>query len=252
MGIVGRALHRGNQVRIEWRKLMDGFRKFGTLAAVAGIAIAACSSGGASPAATSGGGASQAPASQAPASQAGGSPSAAASGGLSGSITIWEAYGASGSAEKDTFDKMVANVKAANPGLTVTVLDVPFADLFKKFEAAAGAGGGPDLYIAPNDSLPKEARAGLLKDVSSLEATLKAAPYNTSQVAIDAAKVDGKLYEIPESMKAVELFYNTSLLSSPPVTTDDWMKNAKQLGWVYGANGGGAYYLWGLYSTVGG
>jgi arabinogalactan oligomer/maltooligosaccharide transport system substrate-binding protein len=231
---------------------MHGFRKFATLVAMAAIAIGACSSGGASPAASAGGGASQAPATQAPASQAGASASAAASGGLSGSITIWEAYGASGSAEKDAFDTMVANVQAANPGLTVTVLDVPFANLFTKFEQEAASGGGPDLYIAPNDSLPKEARAGLLKDVSSLEATLKAAPYNTSQVAIDAAKVDGKLYEIPESMKAVELFYNNAILTTAPVTTDDWMKNAKQLGWVYGSNGGGAYYLWGLYSTFGG
>ena len=92
-------------------------------------------------------------------------PSAAA---LTGTLTVWEAYGASGTAEKDAFDKMVANVMAANPGLTVTVTDVPFANLFTNFETQAGAGSGPDLYIAPNDNLPKEARAGLLKDVSSL------------------------------------------------------------------------------------
>ena len=115
-------------------------------------------------------------------------PSAAASAaGLTGSLTVWEAYGASGTSEKDAFDKMVAAVMAANPGLTVTVTDVPFANLFTNFETQAGAGSGPDLYIAPNDSLPKEARAGLLKDVSSLIPTLTAAPYNTSQVAIDAS-----------------------------------------------------------------
>jgi arabinogalactan oligomer/maltooligosaccharide transport system substrate-binding protein len=222
---------------------MNGFRKLVILAAAGAVALGACSGGGATSAPT------QAP-SAAPSS--GATPATSTGGGLTGSITVWEAYGASGGAEKDAFDSMVANVKAANPGLTVTVLDVPFANLFTKFEQESASGGGPDLYIAPNDSLPKEARAGLLKDVSSLEATLKAAPYNTSQVAIDAAKVDGKLYEIPESMKAVELFYNTSMLSTPPVTTDDWMKAAKQLGWVYGANGGGSYYLWGLYSTFGG
>jgi len=172
--------------------------------------------------------------------------------GLTGTLSVWEAYGASGTTEKDTFDKMVANVMAANPGLTVTVTDVPFANLFTNFETQAGAGSGPDLYIAPNDNLPKEARAGLLKDVSSLVPTLLAAPYNTSQVAIDAASVDGKLYEIPESMKAVELFYNNTLITTAPATTADWLANAKKLGWVYGANGGGAYYLWGLFSTFGG
>ncbi|MEO5941744.1 MAG: extracellular solute-binding protein [Candidatus Limnocylindrales bacterium] len=177
-------------------------------------------------------------------------PSAAAA--LTGTLTIWEAYGASGTSEKDAFDKIVANVKAANPGLTVTVTDVPFNNLFTNFETQAAAGSGPDMYIAPNDSLPNEARQELLVDVSDLVDTLKAAPYNTSDVAIAAATVDGKLYEIPESMKAVELFYNKSVLATAPATIEDWKANAAKLGWVYGANGGGAYYQWGLYASFGG
>jgi arabinogalactan oligomer/maltooligosaccharide transport system substrate-binding protein len=170
---------------------------------------------------------------------------------LTGSLTIWEAYGASGTSEKDAFDKIVGQVKTANPGLTVSVLDVPFADLFNKFETSAST-GEPDMYIAPNDSLPGEARNNLLADVSDLAATLKAAPYNTSDVAINAATVDGKLFEIPESMKAVELFYRTDKLATAPATTADWITNAAKLGLVYGANGGGAYYEWGWYSVFGG
>jgi arabinogalactan oligomer/maltooligosaccharide transport system substrate-binding protein len=219
-----------------------------TLAGLA-IVVGACTSGATPPPTSSTGGASQ-PAGSAPTESAGASASGAAA--LSGSLTIWEAYGASGTTEKDAFDKIVAAVKTANPGLTVTVTDVPFNNLFSNFETQAGTGGGPDMYIAPNDSLPGEARQGLLVDVSDLAATLKAAPYNTSDVAINAATVDGKLYEIPESMKAVELFYNKSTLTTPPATTDDWKTNAKQLGWVYGANGGGAYYQWGLFSSFGG
>jgi arabinogalactan oligomer/maltooligosaccharide transport system substrate-binding protein len=225
--------------------------KLRVLGAFAGLTIiaAACSSPGTSqaPAATSGGEASQ------PAATSGGAsgeaPSAAP---LTGSLTIWEAYGASGTSEKDAFDKIVGNVKTANPGLTVNVTDVPFNNLFTNFETQAAAGSGPDMYIAPNDSLPSEARNSLLVDVSDLTDALKAAPYNTSDVAITASTVDGKMYEIPESMKAVELFYNKSVLTTAPVTIDDWKANASKLGWVYGANGGGAYYLWGLYSTFGG
>jgi arabinogalactan oligomer / maltooligosaccharide transport system substrate-binding protein len=200
-------------------------------------------------------GASQAPAAStgasAPAASTGGGASASAAA-LSGTITIWEAYGASGSAEKAAFDKIVGNVKTANPGLTVNVLDVPFNQLFNKFETEAASGGGPDLYIAPNDSLPKEARAGLLKDLSSMTDTLKGAPYNISDTALTADTVDGKLYAIPESMKAVALFYRTDQLPTAPASTDDWKTNASKLGWVYGANGGGAYYAWGIYGAFGG
>jgi len=173
---------------------------------------------------------------------------------LSGSLTVWEAYGASGSAEKDAFTQMVANVQTANPDLKVTVLDVPFNNLFNKFETEAAAGGGPDLYIAPNDSIGKEARAGLLKDLTSMQSQLMAAPFNISQVAITADTVDGKLYGIPESMKAVALFYRTDMMPTPPQTTADWLTAVKTtpLGLVYGANGGNAYYQWGFYGSYGG
>jgi arabinogalactan oligomer/maltooligosaccharide transport system substrate-binding protein len=217
-------------------------RVLSTLGALA-IVVSACSgSSTPAPAASQPAGASQPAAS-------GGAASAAP---LTGSLTVWEAYGASGTSEKDAFDKIVANVKTANPGLTVNVTDVPFNNLFTNFETQAAAGSGPDMYIAPNDSLPSEARNALLVDVSDLADTLKAAPYNTSDVAITAATVDGKMYEIPESMKAVELFYDKSVLTTAPATIDDWKANAAKLGWVYGANGGGAYYLWGLYASFGG
>jgi arabinogalactan oligomer / maltooligosaccharide transport system substrate-binding protein len=172
--------------------------------------------------------------------------------GLSGTLTVWEGYGASGKAERDAFCTMVANVKAVNSGLTVNVLDYPFNNLFTSFETQAAAGAGPDLFIAPNDSLPTEARANLLKDLSAIAGTLKAAPYNISDTAITADTVDGKLSAVPESMKAIALFYNTDTFAKPPATTDEWMANAKKLGWVYGANGGGAYYLWGIFGAFGG
>ena len=226
--------------------------QFGALIGAVAIVAAACG-GGATAAPTvapASAPASTAPGSVAPSTATSAAPATAAP--LTGTLTIWEAYGASGNAEKDAFDKIVATVKTANPGLTVTVTDVPFANLFTNFETQAATGAGPDMYIAPNDNLPTEARSSLLADESGLAATLKAAPYNTSDVAINAAMVDGKLYEIPESMKAVELFYNNSVLTTAPATSDDWKTNASKLGWVYGANGGGSYYLWGLFSAFGG
>ena len=219
--------------------------KLATLVGSLAIVASACGPSGATTAPTT------APATGSTASTAPVGTPAPTAAALSGTLTIWEAYGASGTSEKDAFDKIVGQVKAANPGLTVTVLDVPFNDLFNKFETSAST-GEPDMYIAPNDSLPGEARKNLLADVSDLASVLKAAPYNTSDVALNAAMVDGKLYEIPESMKAVELFYRTDVLATAPATTADWLANASKLGLVYGGNGGGAYYQWGWYSVFGG
>lgn len=211
------------------------------------IVVGACSSG-ASPTPAPTVAPTAAPSEAAPAT-----PTAAPT--LTGSLTIWEAYGASGAAELSAFKEIVDKVKAANPGLTIDILDVPFNNLFTKFENEAAAGGGPDLYIAPNDNLPKEARAALLKDLSSLSNTLAADPYFVSKVALDASTVDGKLFAIPESLKAVGLFYRTDMLATAPTTTDEWLSTIKggtKLGLVYGPNGGGAYYQWGFYGAFGG
>jgi arabinogalactan oligomer/maltooligosaccharide transport system substrate-binding protein len=241
---------------MEENKTVKQHLRLASLVGAVAMVAAACSGGGATPAPSTAPSQAESMApSMAPSQAESMAPSTAPSAApLSGSITVWEAYGASGSAEKDAFDTMVAAVKSANPGLNVTVLDVPFDQLFNKFETEAAAGGGPDLYIAPNDSLPKEARAGLLKDLSSMSSELMAAPYSISQTAITADTVDGKLYAIPESMKAVALFYRTDLLPTPPTTTDDWLTAVKTtpLGLVYGANGGGAYYQWGFYGAFGG
>lgn len=213
------------------------------------IVAAACSSAATNAPATPAP-ATPVPAGSEAASAAPPAPASQAAAGLSGTLTLWEAYGTSGSAEKTAFDAIVASVKAANPGLNLTVLDVPFANLFTKFETEAGAGGGPDLFIAPNDSMAKEARAGLLKDLTSLEPQLMAAPYNISQAAITADTVDGKLAAIPESWKAVALFSRNDVLPAAPVTTDDWLKDAAKLGWVTGSSGGN-YYLFGLFGSFG-
>src|SRR5690349_3543690 len=98
-----------------------------TLAGVA-MVVGACTGGATpSPATSSGGGAASNPPASTGTGTESGAPASAAP--LTGTLAIWEAYGASGTSEKDAFDKIVANVKAANPGLTVNVTDVPFNNL---------------------------------------------------------------------------------------------------------------------------
>lgn len=211
-------------------------------ALVAGLAVvaSACSSTAAtpSPVASAAPPASTAPESVAPATPAG----------LTGKITIWHSYGSSGGgAEFKAFTRILEGVKAANPNLQVDALDVPFSDIFKKFETESASGGGPDMFIAPNDSLGSEVRGGFLADLTGkIDGTVA----NSSDVSVAGSKVDGKLYEIPESLKAVEMYYNADKVKTPPTTLGELMafvKGGGKVGMITGA-----YFDFGLYSAFGG
>ncbi len=164
-------------------------------------------------------------------------------------LTIWHGYHAGGS-EETTINKLVSQYQAANPNVKVTVLEVPFDQLFNKYETDTAAGGGPDMYTAPNDNLGSEVRAGVIAPIDSL-LTGKLDGY--TQAGINGVTVDGKIYAVPGIAKAVGLYYNNSTITTPPATTDDLLnlvKSGKKVGIVTG--GAGPYYLWGFWVGFGG
>ncbi len=195
---------------------------------VAGMLLAACG-GAATPAPTQPPAAqpTQAPAAQptqAPAAQPTQAPKAteapqatAAPTGLTGEITLWHGYHAGGTEEKAIGDA-VAQLQKDNPGLKVNVLEIPFDQLFNKWETEVAAGGGPDMFTAPNDNLGNEVRAGLVAPIDDL---MKDHIGDFSKAGIDGVTVDGKLYAVPGIIKAVALYYNKSTIPNPPKTTDD-------------------------------
>ncbi|HEY3164131.1 MAG TPA: extracellular solute-binding protein [Candidatus Limnocylindrales bacterium] len=202
-------------------------RVFSTLAGLA-IVVGACSSGG-TPAPSAGGG--------------------GAGGALKGSLTVWHSYGSGAGTEAQALKTVTDKIKAANPDLKLTIQDVKFDDLFKKFELEAASGGGPDLFIAPNDSLGKEARAKLFLDVTSqLEGKLG----NDSQVSIDGSKVAGKLYMVPESLKAVAMYYDKSKIATPPATTDALLAGVKDGSIKAGFDAHSSYHSFGWWAAFGG
>ena len=86
-----------------------------------------------------------------------------------------------------------------------------------EFIAAVQHGWGPDLYWGTSSNLPFYLDAGVLLDLSlyvdstDLEHFL---PY-----AIDGMTSNGSLYGIPQSSKAVALYYRKSTVPTPPTTT---------------------------------
>jgi arabinogalactan oligomer/maltooligosaccharide transport system substrate-binding protein len=218
------------------------------LFASAAIVAVACSTSGTTTAPSAA--ASAAPASAAAPSVEAPStaPESQAPAGLSGALTVWHAYGSSGgNAEFKAFTRIVEGLQAANPDLKLTILEVPFSDLYKKFETESAAGGGPDLFIGPNDSLGSEARGSFLADVTGkIDPVLG----TTNDVSKAGSQVDGKYYMVPESLKAVAMYYDSDKVKTPPATTADLMAFVKGGGKVGIITG--AYFGWGFYSAFGG
>jgi arabinogalactan oligomer/maltooligosaccharide transport system substrate-binding protein len=166
--------------------------------------------------------------------------------GPSGEVTLWHAY-QTGSAEEDTLAVLIGNAEDEFPNLTINVLQIPFDQIFNKWQTEVAAGGGPDMFVAPNDDLGNMARADL---VENLDSYLAGKLGGFSQVAIDGMKVGGSLYGVPESAKAVALYYNKSLVDTPPTTTDELLQmiedGAPTTFFV------GAYHLYGWAGAFGG
>jgi arabinogalactan oligomer/maltooligosaccharide transport system substrate-binding protein len=161
-------------------------------------------------------------------------------------VTFWHAYG-TGSAEEVAMTKLLEQAKTDLPNYDIQALQVPFNDIFNKYRTDVAAGGGPDMFIAPNDDLGNDARAGLIADITDLAAG-KLGAY--APLAVEGMSVEGKLYGVPESLKAVAFWYNKDMLPQAPKTTDELkalMEGGTPISISYGC-----YHHWGFFGAFGG
>jgi arabinogalactan oligomer/maltooligosaccharide transport system substrate-binding protein len=221
-------------------------RVLSTLGALA-IVVSACGTAATpTPAASTGTTPSVAPPASGGASAA---PSTAAVTPLTGKLTFWHSYG-SGGGETGALTKALAAIQTANPALEITVVEQPFADIFTKWRTDTAAGGGADLFIAPNDDLGKDARAESIADIDSL-LTGNPALANYLPVALDGSKVDGKFRMVPESLKAVALWYDKTAVTAAPKTSQELLDGVKAGTIKLGINQG-VYHQFGWTGAFGG
>lgn len=138
-------------------------------------------------------------------------------------LTLWHGYNTGGT-EEVALTKLVKTYEGMHPGTKISILAIPFDQLFNKYETEVAAGAGPDMFTAPNDNLGNEVRAGLVAPIDALVAG-KLEGY--TQAGINGVTVDGKLYAVPGIAKAVALYYNKSTVATPPATLDELMSMVK-------------------------
>jgi arabinogalactan oligomer/maltooligosaccharide transport system substrate-binding protein len=167
------------------------------------------------------------------------------------SVTIWcPCSGSGGTAETAALASVVARVQARYPEIAITVEDHGFPGVVNDFFGQA-ASGVPDLMTVPNDSLYREWQAGLIRDVTST-----ITPYLGSlrQQSVTGSTVDGRIVQIPESLKATALYFDKVALPEVPRTTGEYLaalRSGVKLG-IVGAGGREPYYAYGFYGAFGG
>ena len=170
---------------------------------------------------------------------------------LEGTLEIWHTYASGAGTEKETYDAIVADIMAKNPGLKITTTVQNFfgaGNIFDKWALEVGASGGPDMFIAPNDSLGSQVRSNLLQPLDALAGDKLG---GFAPLAVDGCKVDGKLYCIPESLKAVGMYYDKTAVPNPPKTVDELLAGVKD-GTLKVGFSQGSYHNFGFWAAFGG
>jgi maltose/maltodextrin transport system substrate-binding protein len=94
-----------------------------------------------------------------------------------------------------------------------------------KFQAAAGAGKGPDIFCWPHDRVGEWAKSGLIVPVTPPRRVREA----IDESAWKAFTYRGKVWGYPLSIEAIGLVVNKALVKTPPATFDEVIAIDQQL-----------------------
>jgi arabinogalactan oligomer/maltooligosaccharide transport system substrate-binding protein len=114
------------------------------------------------------------------------------------------------------------------PNITFEVINKEVETLREDFQTASLAGAAPDLLWTVNDHAGPFTTAGIIQPVGDFFDMKKYVP---------SVEMDKKVWAVPiSSGNHLMLLYNKDLVKTPPATTDDFVKVAKELtkGDVYG------------------
>jgi maltose/maltodextrin transport system substrate-binding protein len=121
-----------------------------------------------------------------------------------------------------------------------------------KFQQAAAAGKGPDVFCWPHDRMGEWAKSGLIVPINPS----KKVRDDIEPSAWKAFNYQGKTWGYPISVEAIGLVYNKALVKTPPKSFDDVIKLDKELAasgkkailWDYN----NTYFTWPMLAAAGG
>lgn len=141
-------------------------------------------------------------------------------------LVVWHAYRGG---EKAAFERVVDlyNTKMSGKGVKVTTLAIPYDAYADKISAAVPRGKGPDVFIYAQDRLGGWIESG--KTVEPIDFYMDDATRNRFLPGmLDAMTYRGSVYGLPLNYKSITLIYNKALVKTPPKTSSELVKIAKQ------------------------
>jgi len=182
---------------------------FAAVAAALALTLAACSSGGGQS-----------------------SPSAGATAGGGGEpqkITFLTHWGPEQVAQ---LEDAAARFSKGEPGITVNVQAVPFANLLSTLRTQGGSAGGPTMASIYDAWLPELVRDGVAAPAPADVADGVRGAW--AENVVSASSAEDKVYGFPNEIDLYALNYNTRLfkeagLDGPPTTFDELRSDAKAL-----------------------
>ena len=153
-------------------------------------------------------------------------------------ITYWDTSNATN--EAPTYKALVKEFEAANKGVKVNFVNVPFDQAQNKFDTAAGSKGAPDVLRSEVGWTPAFAKKSYLLPLDGTAALTDQAKFQPS--LIEQAKYEGKTYGVPFVTDTLALVYNKALykkagITDAPKTWADLKKDAATIKAKTGVDG---------------
>lgn len=148
------------------------------------------------------------------------------SGATATELVVWHAYRG---AERTAFEKVAEmyNEQAADRGISVKLLAVPFDAYADKITAAVPRGRGPDVFIFAQDRLGGWVEGG--QTIESIDFFLEDETLDQLLPGMmDAMTYRGTVYGLPLNYKSITLIYNRKLISEPPKTSSELLRIGKE------------------------
>ncbi|WP_104177047.1 sugar ABC transporter substrate-binding protein [Cryobacterium sp. Y50] len=144
--------------------------------------------------------------------------SAEGSDAASGAVTINYSNFISNGGNEENLDAIVAAFETENPGITVNVTTLPYADYFTTLQTDLAAGTQADVFDIEYANFGAYVRDGVIAPLEEVDTSV----YRTSLA--DAYSSDGAQYALPSSFSNVVLYYNADLFDAAGLSypTSDW------------------------------